>query len=100
MNSIMVRFTKHLRWSKRPFHPTPPRRVANVKIASSMVLIGVINAPTDNMNEDPLNYGPLYEAPPVNEEDYDLDVPDEPSPCENCIFYGSIMCEICTIQDK
>lgn len=52
------------------------------------------------MTEDELHYGPLYEAPPVSEEDYDLDVPDEPSPCENCIFYDSIMCEICIIQDK
>lgn len=56
--------------------------------------------PKTDMNEDPLHYGPLYEAPPVHEEDYDLDVPDEPSPCENCIFYDSIMCEICIIQDK
>lgn len=52
------------------------------------------------MNENKLHYGPLYEAPPVFEEDYDLDVPDEPSPCENCIFYDSIMCELCIIQVK
>jgi len=41
-----------------------------------------------------------YEAPPVVEENFDPDVPDEPSPCENCIFYDSIMCEICDILDK
>lgn len=52
------------------------------------------------MNEDELHYGPLYEAPPVVEENFDLDTFDEPSPCENCIFYDSIMCEICILQDK
>lgn len=65
-----------------------------------MVPLGVIIAQSDNMNEEELHYGPLYEAPPVFEENYDLDVIDEPSPCENCIFYDSIMCEICILQDK
>lgn len=74
-----------------------PFRVVNVYVLKPLY---VTFAPKDDMNEDELHYGPLYEAPPVLEEDYDLDVPDEPSPCENCIFYDSIMCEICIIQDK
>ena len=41
-----------------------------------------------------------FEAPPVVEENFDLDTPDEQSSCENCIFYDSIMCEICILQDK
>lgn len=74
-----------------------PSRVVNVYVLKPLC---VTIAPKDDMNEDELHYGPLYEAPPVFEEDYDLDVLDEPSPCENCIFYDSIMCEICIIQDK
>lgn len=74
-----------------------PSRVVNVYVSK---LLYVTFAPKENMNEDELHYGPLYEAPPVFEEDYDLDVLDEPSPCEGCIFYDSIMCEICIIQNK
>ena len=37
-----------------------------------------------------------HEAPPVVEEDFDLDVQDEQPHCYNCIFYDSILCEVCT----
>lgn len=47
------------------------------------------------MEEDDLNYGPLYEAPPVTEENYDDVTPDEEELCSKCIFKYSILCEIC-----
>lgn len=37
-----------------------------------------------------------FEQQPVNEEDFDLDVQDEQPHCHNCIFYDSIICELCT----
>lgn len=38
------------------------------------------------------------EAPPVAEENFDQDTPDEDCPCSKCIFFESILCEICIHQ--
>lgn len=41
------------------------------------------------------HYGFYYEQPPVEEQDYDLDVVDEPSRCSSCALQNSGFCEIC-----
>lgn len=47
------------------------------------------------MNEDPLDYTPLYEAPPVVEKTFPPDTPEEGCKCEDCVFNGSYRCYKC-----